>query len=138
QAYRGKTKLYALVWNAPVPEPQKIFFAETNQDTGALAISSDGRFLACRHGDDGLILLDVRTGVPRPLIRDNQMMATCFSGDGRFVVFYALSGRVRLWSVSRHQEVADLAHPPKGGQRETFLASFSADGNTFATALKVS
>jgi serine/threonine protein kinase/WD40 repeat protein len=135
-AYSGATKLYALVWNTPVPEPQKIFLAETNQATRALSISPDGSFLACRHGDDGLILLDVHAAVPRPLIRDNEMMAACFSGDGRFVVYYALSGRVRLWSVSRHQEVADLAHPPKGGQGEAFLATFSADGNTFATALK--
>jgi WD40 repeat protein/serine/threonine protein kinase/Flp pilus assembly protein TadD len=128
--------LYALVWNTPVPEPRKITFAETNQETKALSISPEGRFLACQHGDDGLILLDVRQSLPRPLIRDNEVLAADFSADGRFLVYYSLSGRVRLWSVSKHEEAADLVHPVKGGQQETFLSTFSADGNTFATALR--
>ena len=34
------SKLYALVWNTPVPEPKEIIFAETYQDTNALSISS--------------------------------------------------------------------------------------------------
>jgi WD40 repeat protein/tetratricopeptide (TPR) repeat protein len=135
-ASRGATNLYALVWNTPVPEPKKIIFAKTYQDTKALAISPEGRFLACQHGDDGLILLDVHEALPRPLIRDHQLAAACFSGDGRFLVYYSFSGRVRLWSMSKHEEVAALAHPRKGGQREAFLATFSADGNTFATALR--
>ena len=71
-ASSGETKLYALVWNTPDPEPKKIFFAETSQDTKALSISPDGRFLACQHGDDGLILLDLHESVPRPLIRSDR------------------------------------------------------------------
>jgi WD40 repeat protein/tetratricopeptide (TPR) repeat protein/tRNA A-37 threonylcarbamoyl transferase component Bud32 len=138
QAYPREGKLFALVWNTPVPEPKKILFAKTYQETTALSISPDGRFLACRHGDDGLILLDVHESVPRPLIRDNEVMAACFSGDGRFLVYHSLSGRVRLWSMSKHEEAADLAHHGRGGQREAFLATFSADGKTFATALRVS
>jgi WD40 repeat protein/serine/threonine protein kinase/tetratricopeptide (TPR) repeat protein len=137
-ASTGEKKLYALVWNTPVPEPKKIIFAQTYQDTKALSISHDGKFLACQHGDDGLILLDVHEAVPRPLIRDNEVAAACFSGDGRFLVYYSISGRVGLWNASRHQEVAALAHPRKGGQGEAFLATFSADGNTFATAAGVS
>ena len=78
-------KLYALVWNTPVAEPKEIIFAETYQDTKALSISPDGRFLACQHGDDGIILLDVREAVPRPLIRSDEVLAACFSGDGRFL-----------------------------------------------------
>ena len=74
--------------------------------------------------------------VPRALIRSDEVLAACFSGDGRFLVYYSISGRVRLWSVTKNEEVADLAHPVKGGQRETFLATFSADGRTFGTALK--
>jgi WD40 repeat protein/tetratricopeptide (TPR) repeat protein len=134
QAFQGGTKLYALVWNTPAPEPKKIFFADTSQPTRPLAISPDGRILACMHGSDGLILLDLQESVPRPLIRSDEVEAAGFSGDGRFLVYYSASGRVRLWSVSRHQEVADLAHPPKGHQWLDFLATFSADGNTFATA----
>jgi WD40 repeat protein/serine/threonine protein kinase/Flp pilus assembly protein TadD len=136
QAYPREGKLVALVWNTPVPEPRKITFAETNQDTQALSISPKGRLLACQHGDDGLILLDVRQSLPRPLIRDNEVLAADFSADGRFLVYFSLSGRVRLWSVSKHEEVADLVHLVKGGQEETFLSTFSADGNTFATALR--
>jgi WD40 repeat protein/serine/threonine protein kinase/Tfp pilus assembly protein PilF len=136
QAYPREGKLIALVWNTPVPEPRKITFAETNQDTQALSISPKGRFLACQHGDDGLILLDVRDSVPRPLIRDNEVLAADFSADSRFLVYFSLAGRVRLWSVSKHEEVADLFHLVKGGQEQTLLSSFSADGNTFATALK--
>ena len=33
QASAREGKLYALVWNTPVPEPKKIVFAETYQDT---------------------------------------------------------------------------------------------------------
>jgi hypothetical protein len=57
--FLSDTKLYALVWNTAAPEPKKVPFADTSQVSTALAISSDGRFLACSHGDDGLILLDV-------------------------------------------------------------------------------
>jgi serine/threonine protein kinase/WD40 repeat protein/tetratricopeptide (TPR) repeat protein len=139
QAYAHEGKLYALVWNTPVPAPKKITFAETYQDTKALSISPDGGFLACTHGDDGLILLDLRKAEPRPLIRSEEVLAACFGGDGRLLVYLAYhAGRVSLWNVSQHQEVAVLAHPAKGGQREAFLATFSADGNTFATAARVS
>ena len=87
-----ETKLYALVWNTPTPEPKKIFFAETSQDTRALAISPDGRFLACQHGDDGLILLDLQESVPRPLIRSDAVLAACFSQDSRFLVYHTSPG----------------------------------------------
>jgi WD40 repeat protein/tetratricopeptide (TPR) repeat protein len=129
-------KLYALVWNTPVPEPKEILFAKTNQDTKALSITRDGRFLACQHGDDGLILLDVREAVPRPLIRSDEVLAACFSRDGRFLVY--VSGSVRLWNVSHHQEVAILTHPREGGMRVIPSATFSEDGNTFATADRAS
>jgi WD40 repeat protein/serine/threonine protein kinase/tetratricopeptide (TPR) repeat protein len=138
QAYAREGKLIALVWNAPVPEPKKIIFAETYQRANALSISPDGRLLACAHGDDGLILLDLQQSVAMPLIRSDQVIAACFSGDGRFLVYRSLSGRLKLWSVSHHQEVAALAHPANGGQREAFVATFSADGNTFAMADKAS
>jgi eukaryotic-like serine/threonine-protein kinase len=128
QAARDGTKLYALVWNTPVPEPKKIVFAETFQETEALSISPDGRFLACRHGDDGLILLDVREAKPRPLISDNEVLAACFSPDARSLVYY--SSDVKLWDVSKHRQVAALEHP---GQGVIFSATFSADGSTFAT-----
>ena len=59
-ASKDETKLYALVWNTPIPEPKKIVLGETSQNTWPLAISPDGRFLACWHGDDGLILLDLK------------------------------------------------------------------------------
>ncbi len=129
QASREGTKLYALVWNTPVPQPKKIVFAETYQATQALAISADGSILACQHGDDGLILLDVREGVPRPLIRSRQVLAACVSQDRRFLVYHA--GSVKLWDVSKHQEVAALEHPGAG---IISSATFSADGSTFATA----
>ncbi|HTU18719.1 MAG TPA: protein kinase, partial [Gemmataceae bacterium] len=132
-----ETKLYALVWNTPVPQPKEIPFAQTDQDTRALSISPDGAFLACQHGDDGLILLDVREALPRPLIRSDEVLAACFSPDGRSLVYHTFSGRVTLWSVSRHQEVTALGHHVKGGQHETISATFSADGNTFATACGV-
>ena len=129
-----ETKHYALVWNTPAPEPKKIFFGEAGEYTNGLSISPDGRFLACSHGSDGLSLLDLHESLHRPLIREDEVEAACFSGDGRFLVYYSLGGRVRLWSVSRHQAVADLAHPRKGNQGGGSLATFSADSNTFATA----
>jgi serine/threonine protein kinase/WD40 repeat protein/tetratricopeptide (TPR) repeat protein len=135
RACSGAAELYALVWNSPVSQPKKIVFAQTQQDTKALAISRDGEFLACQHGDDGLILLNLRQAVPRPLIRSSQVLAACFSRDGRFLVYTTYnSDHVRLWSVPNHEEVALLAHPGNRGQRQVWLACFSADGNTFATA----
>jgi serine/threonine protein kinase/WD40 repeat protein/tetratricopeptide (TPR) repeat protein len=130
QTCAGEAKLYALVWNTPVPEPKRVFFAETDKLVRALSISPDGRFLACQHGADGLILLDLREGAPRPLIRSHVALAACFGRDGRFLVYHTVDGHVRVWDVSHHQEVAELAHPRKGG---TPLAAFGANGNTFAT-----
>jgi WD40 repeat protein/tetratricopeptide (TPR) repeat protein len=134
QAVREGTKLYALVWNTPVPQPQKIVFSDTNQDTRALAISADGKFLACQHGDDGVVLLDAHQGMPRPLMRDQTGLAGCFSRDGRFLVYYD-GWNVRLWDVSKHRQVAALEH--LGGGTDT-SATFSADGNAFATANRAS
>jgi WD40 repeat protein len=133
QCASDERKLYALVWNTTAPEPKKIFFAETSQVTEPLAISSDGRFLACRHGDDGLILLDLHESLPRPLIRSDSVLAACFSGDSRLLVYRTITGIVKLWSVSRHQEAATLAHPGEGTGGTAF-ATFSMDGSTFATA----
>jgi WD40 repeat protein/tetratricopeptide (TPR) repeat protein len=132
QSARDGTKLYALVWNTPVPEPKKIFFAQTSQHTMALAISPDGRFLACMHGDDGLILLDVHEAVPRPLIRSDPVSAACFSRDGQFLVSHSPFGLTRMWSVSRHEEVAAFTHPRTAAA--DCSATFSADDSTFATA----
>jgi WD40 repeat protein/tetratricopeptide (TPR) repeat protein len=129
-ASREGTKLYAWVWNIPIPEPKKIFFAETVQDTQALSISAEG-LLACQHGDDGLLLLDVRAAMPRPLIRDNEVLAACFSQDGKFLVYYGAD--VKLWDVAKHRQVAALEHP---GYGTFYWATFSADGGTFATANK--
>jgi serine/threonine protein kinase/WD40 repeat protein/tetratricopeptide (TPR) repeat protein len=124
------TKLYALVWKAPVPQPKKIVFAETHQDTQVLSISAHGEFLACQHGDDGVVLLDVRQGAPRPLIREHEVLAACFSGDGRFLVYYNYLN-VKLWDVSKHSEVAALEHPGAG---VISSATLSADASTFASA----
>jgi serine/threonine protein kinase/WD40 repeat protein/tetratricopeptide (TPR) repeat protein len=128
---REGAKLYAQVWNTSAPQPKKIFFAETVQDTQVLAISADGKFLACQHGDDGLILLDVRKAAPRPLIPDQEPLAACFSPDGRFLVYYSGNDRPKLWDVPHHREVAALEHHGAGVNSS---ATFSADGNTFATA----
>jgi WD40 repeat protein len=134
EASQGGGKLFALVWNVPLPEPRKIYFDASTQAADALAISSDGRFLACRHGDDGLILLDIRESVPRPLIRADHVVDACFSSDSRFLVYHTGIGLVKLWSVSRHQEVASLALAARSGIGGGSHSTFSADGSTFATA----
>jgi eukaryotic-like serine/threonine-protein kinase len=130
QTCTGETKLYALVWNTPAPDPKKVFFAETDKYAAALSISPDGRFLACQHGVDGLILLDLSQAALRPLIRSHVALAACFGRDGRFLVYHTVDGHVKVWDVSHHQEIATLAHPGKGGNP---LATFDANGNTFAT-----
>jgi WD40 repeat protein/tetratricopeptide (TPR) repeat protein len=135
QTCTGETKLYALVWNAPAPEPRKVFFADTDRDTDALSISPDGRFLACRSGSDGLVLLDLHEARPKPLIRSHVVLAACFGLNGRFLVYHTVDGHVRVWDVSHHEEVAALFHPRKGGTR---LAAFDANGNTFATGERAS
>ena len=56
----------------------------------------EGPFSQRRGEQPRLILLDLHKAVPRPLIRDNEVMAACFSGDGRFLVCYSLGGRVVL------------------------------------------
>ncbi len=117
-AFARESKLYALVWNAPNPAPREIFFAETHQDTRALSISPDGRLLACQHGDDGLILLDVRTGVPRPLIRSDEVMAACFSQDGRFLVFHL-----------RERKAVERVPPPGGRGRGSTHGGWHSFGN---------
>ncbi len=138
QAHARQGKLVALVWNTAVPEPKQIVFAETYQGTRALAISPDGKLLACSHGDDGLVLVDLHDSVPRPRIRSNTVTAAAFSRDGRFLVYCTLTGRVRLWSVTHHQEVAALTHDTERDEQGAFFATFSANGNAFASAVRAS
>jgi serine/threonine protein kinase/WD40 repeat protein len=135
QAYARDGKLYAHVWNTSVAEPKDIQFATTPQETAALAISQDGSLLACKHGDDGLILLDIATAQPRPLIREHELASACFSDDGRFLILYSTNHRIKLWSVSQHLEVATLEHPLRGRHS---AAVFSEDGNSFATVSCIS
>jgi WD40 repeat protein/serine/threonine protein kinase/Tfp pilus assembly protein PilF len=137
-AYVREGKLSALVWNTPIPDPKRIQLAETSQYTIALSISSDGRFLTCSHGDDGLILLNVRDSVPAPLIRSDRVTGACFSPDSRFLVYGTQTGRIGLWRVSHHQQAGSLTHVPKDGAVDTIAAAFSDDGKTIATAAKVS
>ncbi len=134
QCVRGEQKLHALVWDLPAAAPKKVFFANTSQNTRALTISPDGRFLACFHGDDGLVLLDLQESLPRPLLRSDSVLGAGFSGDGRLLVYRTITGVIKLWSVSRHQEVATLYHPGDVGTADSSLVSFSTDGGTFATA----
>ena len=130
QACTDETKLYALVWNTPAPEPKKIIFAETEQDYSGLSISPDGRFLACQHGDDGLILLDLQESVPRPLIRSD-VSASRLLQPGRPV-----PGLPHLhWERKTVERVPPPGggdpRPPRDGRHSS--ATFDSDGNTFAT-----
>ncbi len=67
------------------------------------------------------------------MIRSDSVLGACFSGDGRFLVYRTITGVIKLWSVSRHQEVATLYHPGALGTADSSLVAFSADGSTFAT-----
>ena len=133
QCVQGELKLHALVWDLPAPAPKKVFFANTSQTTRALAISPDGRFLACFHGDDGLILLDLQESLPRPLIRSDTVLG-------------ALLQRRRplpgLPHDHRRHQTLERVPPPGGGDplpprgrgtADSSLVTFSADGSTFAT-----
>jgi eukaryotic-like serine/threonine-protein kinase len=135
QAIRDGTKLYALVWKMPHAEPEKIPFAETNQETTALSISHDGGFLACSHGDDGIILLDMHEALPRPVIRCDEVAAASFSGDGRLLFFITFDGHIVLWNVPRHQAVAAVDQSWTRSQNDIYMTTISADGNTLATAV---
>ncbi len=130
-----KGKRYALVWNTPVPEPKEIISAETYEDIEALSISPDGRFLACQHGGDGLILLDLREGMPRPLRRSLPCRAGRLLQSGRPVP--GLRHRRRAGkSVGRVPppgRLRRLAHP-RGAS--LLWQHSSASGNTFATGEK--
>ena len=86
------------------------FLRRPTRDTRALSISPDGRLLACQHGDDGLILLDVqRSGAQAA--DSLRRGAGRLLQPGRPVPGLHIGGSVRLWNVSHHQEVAVLAHP---------------------------
>ena len=131
QTSTGETKLYALVWNTPAPEPKKIFFAETDKDTAALSISPDGRFLACRHGDDGLILLDLQR-IGAQAVDSLRCRAGRLLQSGRPVPGLPHPRRARK-TVERVPPPGGSGPRPSREGRQCFSATFSADGNTFAT-----
>ena len=98
---------------------RRFFLRKPARYTTALWRSApDGRFLACSHGDDGLILLDLHESLPRPLIRSDAVTGRLLQ-PGRPVpgLLRRSAGVVRLWNVSRHQEVAALAHPRRAASR---------------------
>ena len=111
QASKGETKLYALVWNTPTPEPKKIFLrkpANIREPWRSAPMEDSWRAVMAMTGSSCSICSE---SVPRPLIRSDSVTAACFSRDGRFLVYLLSPGSSRLWSVSRHQEVAALDHP---------------------------
>ena len=132
----GESKLYALVWNTPAPEPKKIFFAETRQATNALSISPDGRFLACSMGMTGSFCSTCSESLPRPLIRrysDGRLLQ-----PGRPVPGLLHSTRARKFLERAPPPGSSGPRPSRRAARRGFFGNLQPDGNTFATAVKAS
>lgn len=115
-------------------------WVEPDPDVTSLALSTDGRKLACGHSDGSLSLLDTtsqgpprdpQTGMPLPPLASSRpgVQALAFSPDGSLL---ATSGDpafpdtgIHLWDLQTGREIGTL----RGHDRPVFALSFSPDGS---------
>jgi WD40 repeat protein len=112
-----------------------------NYDLDRLAVSPDGKFLACSHGDQAIVLWDLAKGEQvwrsKHPARDRgprtSLSFACpvaFSPDGRRLATGGDDQSVRLWDVATGKETLKFA-----GHEDTIQAlAFSADGKRLASA----
>jgi len=98
----------------------------------SLAFSSDGKQLAVGRDDGGIVVLDLASGTPRPLLgHSDGVDSVVFSPDGRALLSNSYDRSARLWDVATGAsvelpdpaEVTALAFGPSG-----LLAWGSSDG----------
>ena len=96
-----------------------------------LAISPDGRTLACTGDDYTIRLWDPRSGIElgAPLT-GSWASRVAFSGEGTMLAFGHVDKTVRLWDVHAHQPFGD---PLTGHTDLIYDVAFSPDGRTLAS-----
>jgi WD40 repeat protein len=109
---------------------QEIGINRELRSAGLSPFSPDGKTLLA-YGQEGVGLLDVRTGKPVVVFRGHSGAVTSalFSPDGRFVVTASLDRTVRVWEAATGKELFTLRHA-----HEVKLAMMTSDGRRVATA----
>jgi WD40 repeat protein len=125
----GATDTGLVVWNVTSREvthrvPQEKF-------VGHLAVSSNGRFLACSVGDTGLVVLDAKTYRQRTLTRGSDVARLAFDPAGSLLATASYQERtVPIWDVEANVMVARLPAPTY----DSHHVAFSADRRTLVVA----
>jgi WD40 repeat protein len=109
----------------------RLLGAERRSAVHALALSSDGRFLATAGAEPAIQLRDVATGqtlmaFPQP----GKVRLLAFSPDGRWLVAAAVGAVTRFCNLTKRAE----DHPLLAAPSDVRVMAFSPDGRTLATA----
>jgi len=100
---------------------------------GALALLPDGQTLISAGGTD-LCFWDVRTrrDTSKLNLRAGMFCSIALSGDGRRLAAGASDGRISIWDVASHQELATF----EGHKYEVMQLAFTPDGDHLVSASK--
>jgi WD40 repeat protein len=97
----------------------------------SIALTADGKTLACGIGYGAVKLWDVGTGRERASIEAHRarVWALVFSPDGKTLASGAWDGSVKLWDVGTGQERAHFA----AHDNRVYALAFAADGKTLVS-----
>jgi len=101
-----------IFWKMPEGKPQQTVPLESVPR--ALAMSNDGKLVACAGEDVAVQLWDVASAKPGAKLKDHADWVVClaFNADGKQLATGDLLGRVLIWDVAGAKKVADLPAKP--------------------------
>jgi WD40 repeat protein len=127
----GREATIAL-WDAKTNKPAAIGPLKSASAINALAVSSDGTFLAGGGVDGRIRIWDLKTGVERFPVEgpDGRLLGVALSPDGKLAALPCSDCKIYLWPLGAAKASVVL----KGHERAVNAAAFSADGTQLATA----
>ncbi len=126
-------KAETLVWNLVTGAVIRSFVVDKEgggelEQIYSIAFSPDGTLLASG-SEEGVLLVNVRSGSTRTFGKETQIYSVAFSPDGKVLATGDDAERVVLWEVAGGRELWSN----KGHESEVLRVAFSPDGRTLAS-----